>query len=297
MKPVALLGITAAALVAALALSAAYDGREPTVVRVDGLRLACGDMHTHLFLSFDARVTPHDFLATLQRRNNDFVVVTDHNTAIGGDLVKWWGKVAGFPILVITGEEITTSSWHVGALGIRTTVSRWLPLRETIDEIHRQGGIAIVNHPTARYHRNVLPVFEEGRADGYEWVNTAVASVGKQKEVEEFTAILQGLGLYNDTLKIGVSDSHFADGLGEATTCVLVPELTEAEVLKALRERRNAVAWEGRFHAQEPWASRLNADPQALEKIRTDPWRPAPAQAAALGFIGLMAAALFRRRV
>ncbi|MEM3087376.1 MAG: PHP-associated domain-containing protein [Halobacteria archaeon] len=295
MRPVALLGIAAAALAASLALSAAYDGRGPTVVTVDGLRLACGDMHTHLFPSFDARVHPHDFLATLQRRNNDFVVVTDHNTAFGGDLVKWWGGLAGFPILVITGEEVTTASWHVGALGIRTTVSRWLPLNETLEEIRRQGGIAIINHPAARYHRNVLPVFENGKADGYEWVNTAVAFEGKHREVEEFTAILQGLGLYNDTLKIGVSDSHFADGLGEATTCVLVPELTEAEVLKALRERRNAVAWEGRFHAQEPWASKLNANPEALEKIRFD-W-PLPAQAAALVFIALMAAALFLRRV
>lgn len=295
MKPTPLLGITAAALATALALSAAYDGRTPTVVTVDGLRLACGDLHTHEFLSFDARVQPQDFLATLQRRNNDFVVVTDHNTALGGEFVRWWGKVAGFPILVITGEEVTTSSWHVGALGIKSTVSRWLPLNETLDEIHRQGGIAVVNHPSARYHRNVLPVFENGLADGYEWVNTAVAFEGKHREVEEFTAILQGLGLYNGTAKIGVSDSHFADGLGEATTCLLVPELTEAEVMLALREHRGAVAWEGKFHAQEPWASRLNADPGALAKIRFD--RPMPAEAAGLGFIALMGAALFLRRV
>ncbi len=262
---------------------------------MDGLRLACGDMHTHEFLSFDARVHPQDFLATLQRRNNDFVVVTDHNTALGGGLVRWWGQVAGFPVLVITGEEVTTASWHVGALGVKSTISRWLDINDTMDEIHRQGGIAIVNHPSAIYHRNVLPVLESGKADGYEWVNTAVFYEGKHRQVEEFTAILEGLGLYNGTMKIGVSDSHFGDGLGEATTCLLVPELTEAEVLKALREHRGAVAWDGGFHAQEPWATKLNANPEALKKIQFE--RPAAAQAAGLGFIALMGAALFLRRI
>lgn len=295
MRPLLLAGLAGAALATALALSSAYDGKAPTVVTVDDMRLVCGDMHTHEFLSFDARVHPQDFLATLQRRNNDFVVVTDHNTALGGDLVRWWGQAAGFPLLVIRGEEVTTASWHVGALGIKTTVSRWLDLNGTLDEIHRQGGIAVINHPAARYHRNVLPVFENNRTDGYEWVNTAVYFEGKHREVEEFTAILQGLGLYNDTLKIGVSDSHFGDGLGEATTCLLVPELTEAEILKALRERRGAVAWEGKFHAQEPWASKLNANPEVVKKIQFE--RPAAAQAAGLAFIGLMGVALFLRKV
>lgn len=295
MKGVFLFGITAAALGAALALSAAYDGRGPDVVTVDGLRLACGDLHTHEYLSFDARVHPQDFLAAVQRRNNDFVVVTDHNTALGGDLVRWWGALTGSPVLVVTGEEVTTGSWHVGALGIKTTVSRWLDINDTLDEIRRQGGIAVVNHPSAKYHRNVLPVFENGKVDGYEWVNTAVLHEGKHQEVEEFTAILQGLGLYNSTLKIGVSDSHFGDGLGEATTCLLVPQLTEAELLKAMQERRGAVAWDGKFHAQEPWASKLNANPQAVAKIQFE--RPVAAQAAGLGFIALMGAALFLRRV
>lgn len=295
MKPALLPGIAVAALATAFALSAAYEGRGPDVVTVDGLRLACGDMHTHEFLSFDARVHPQDFLATLQRRNNDFVVVTDHNTALGGDLVGWWGSLTGSPIRVIRGEEVTTGSWHVGALGIQTTISRWLDINDTLDEIHRQGGVAIVNHPSAVYHRNVLPVMESGKADGYEWVNTAVYYEGRHKEVEEFTAILQGLGLYNGTLKIGVSDSHFGDGLGEATTCLLVPELTQAEWLKAMREHRGAVAWDGKFHAQEPWASKLNANPQAVAKIQFE--GPVAAQAAALGFIGLMGVALFRRRV
>lgn len=201
----------------------------------------------------------------------------------------------GFPVLVLTGEEITTASWHVNALGIRTTVSRWLDINDTIDEIHRQGGIAMVNHPTKKYWRNIMGVFENSKADAVEWVNTAVVHEGKHGEVEAFLANLSARGLLNRTLKIGTSDSHFADGLGEGATCFLVDDLTEEALKEAMRERRGAVAWDGRFHAQEPWASRLNANPEAVAKIQFE--RPLAAQAAGLAFIGLMGAALVLRRV
>ncbi|MBI4362474.1 MAG: hypothetical protein HY558_04790 [Euryarchaeota archaeon] len=295
MRPLFLVALTAAALLASLALSLAYDTRAPDVVLVDGLRLVCGDQHTHQYLSFDARVHPMDVLYTIRRQNNDFITLTDHNTALGGDLVRAWAGLLGLDTLVITGEEVTTSSWHIGALGIQTTVSRWLTLNETLDEIHRQGGIAVANHPTRKFHQNLLPAFESGKIDGLEWVNTAPYYEGKHPEVQEFIAILESRGLLDRAVKIGTSDSHFADSLGQATTCLLVPRLDRDSVLQAMRERRGAVAWQGKFQAQEPWATRLNQNPEALAKIQFG--RPIPPQAAGLLFLGLMGAALFLRKV
>ena len=49
--------------------------------------------------------------------------------------------------MVIVGQEIFSESFHIIALGINTAIDYKLSTRDTISQIHSQGGIAIAAHP------------------------------------------------------------------------------------------------------------------------------------------------------
>jgi len=73
------------------------------------------------------------------------LALTDHNTMKGMTEAKKTARKYG--ILLIPGEEITTEAGHVLGLGINKAIKPELSLDETIDLIHKQGGIAVAAHP------------------------------------------------------------------------------------------------------------------------------------------------------
>jgi hypothetical protein len=57
-----------------------------------------------------------------------------------------FSRLVGGPI-VLVGEEVVRPSYHLIAAGITTTVSFMQSAADAIDEVHRQGGVAIAAHP------------------------------------------------------------------------------------------------------------------------------------------------------
>ncbi len=49
--------------------------------------------------------------------------------------------------LIIVGQEVWSSKGHIGALGITRKIPNFRSPQETIEEIHRQGGLAVAHHP------------------------------------------------------------------------------------------------------------------------------------------------------
>jgi predicted metal-dependent phosphoesterase TrpH/glycosyltransferase involved in cell wall biosynthesis len=165
------------------------------------------DLHMHTDHSPDC-ATPVDVLIdTAKRRGLGAIAVTDHNEISGA--IEARDRADGLKIIV--SEEVKTAhEGEVIGLFIEEKIPRGMSLKETIDAIHEQGGLAYVPHPFDRLHsvpdyEHLLKVVED--IDILEVFNARVAVRGFNEEAQRFAdkyRVVAGAG----------SDSHVAQGLG-----------------------------------------------------------------------------------
>ena len=111
------------------------------------------ELHCHTTYSHGTKVfydgvnTPEELVAGAKAKGLDAVVITDHNTLFGVNEAARYAKKYG--VLVIKGEEISSRDGDITALGIEEVIRPGLSAEETIDLIHRQGGVAVSVHPFA----------------------------------------------------------------------------------------------------------------------------------------------------
>ncbi|MBL8609368.1 MAG: CehA/McbA family metallohydrolase, partial [Myxococcales bacterium] len=217
--------------------------------------------HAHTSYS-DGTLSPISLVRQAERRGLDVVAVTEHNGVLAGRIARGFSEIVGGPA-VIVGEEVTTGSFHLVALGLERTVSPLQSLPEVVADVHAQGGVAVAAHPVARYHRAFDAV--RGDLDGVEVMHpVAFGSGGPGWRWSDMVAF------YNETspppAAIGSSDYHLATVLGLCRTLVFVEgEPSSASVLAALRARRTVVLGPGgeRF-----------GDPALLALLDREPYEP-----------------------
>ncbi|MGD8237396.1 MAG: hypothetical protein PVH68_02480 [Armatimonadota bacterium] len=113
------------------------------------------DIGVHGIASYDSVANVENMILSAHRSGLRAIVITDHDT-IGGALyaqrvaerLKREGRIRK-DFMVIVGEEITTREGHIYALFIHEHVLQGMTASQTIREIHRQGGLAILTDPTA----------------------------------------------------------------------------------------------------------------------------------------------------
>jgi hypothetical protein len=167
------------------------------------------DLHMHTDHSHDCATPVETLLATARDRGLSAIAVTDHNEISGAHAAAALAEEYG--VKVIVGEEIKTDGQgEVIGLFISEKIARGMTLRETIGEIHRQGGLAYVPHPFDRMHsvpdyEHLLEVVDD--VDALEVFNPRIAIPAFNEEAVRFAAkyrIPGGAG----------SDAHVAKGLG-----------------------------------------------------------------------------------
>jgi hypothetical protein len=104
------------------------------------------DLHIHTTHS-DGAATPAMVVARAVALGLALIAVTDHD-CIDGALEA--SRCDPGRCDVVIGEEVTTREGHVLGLFLTRAVPPGLDVRETIDAIHAQGGIAIPAHPFLR---------------------------------------------------------------------------------------------------------------------------------------------------
>ena len=110
----------------------------------DGILDVCGAIELHSRFSHDG-TTPVQIIARIATATDlDFVIITDHNTLAA----KPQEQSRGRPF-VLVGMEISTSAGHLLAFPVTQEISKDQPVERIIDEIHAQGGLAIVSDPTS----------------------------------------------------------------------------------------------------------------------------------------------------
>ena len=199
-----------------------------------GYRVLAADFHVHSFPLSWATLAPWDTAMEAQRQGLDAIAIVGHNHVCGRTgILACPGALAGGP-LILTGEEIVSAHYHLLAIGIDSTIDWRQSAASAIEEIHRQGGVAIAAHPLAQY----WPAYgaQARRAlDGAEVVHPiAYENGGFAAQLRQF---------YNSAplTAIGDSDYHGLGPIGLCRTYVFTKDETQQGILDALRHGRTVV--------------------------------------------------------
>lgn len=173
------------------------------------------DLHIHTTFS-DGSSSVQEVIKKAISLKLDTIAITDHNEIEGAIKAKEFVQKWGLPLDMIIGEEITTSDGHVVGLFLKERIRPLLTAEATVDEIHRQGGLAVAVHPFSMW----LKLFKCG-------------GVGRLVENLQFDAIesingspLEGFSntytkAFNRKIKLSAvagSDAHTAEAIGQGYT-------------------------------------------------------------------------------
>ncbi len=80
-------------------------------------------------------------------RGLDAIAITDHDVIAGAMEARRRVHDRRLPLAVVPGIEVSSSEGHIGGLFVMRKFPEDLSAAETVDLIHRAGGIAVAHHP------------------------------------------------------------------------------------------------------------------------------------------------------
>lgn len=178
------------------------------------------DLHVHTVDSKDAYTRREWIAKIIHAKGLDGVAITEHD--------------AFFPkpiegIVVIPGIEVSSLDGHVIGLGVTETIRQDLTADETIDQIHAQGGVAIIPHPHDPVSPRVVLGRLRSRPDAVETLNSDALLFGYNRWMSERKASSMGLPM------VGGSDSHVPATIGDGYTLIDSDALRIDSILAAIR--------------------------------------------------------------
>jgi hypothetical protein len=210
--------------------------------------LSKADLHIHTSLS-DGKPSVEEVLDWVHSHTDlSVIAITDHDEIEGGYIAQKIVKEKGYDIEIVIGEEVTAKEGHVLGLFIKEKVKPGMTARETIQEIHKQGGLAVAAHP---FFQTRLRSPLSSRIDGV----GAIALIKESFDALEvanatpfFTAVKEGqkAKYLNRKLlqlaELGGSDSHTKEAVGVAAT---IFEGTSAKDLRQSIEKKETGVYRG----------------------------------------------------
>lgn len=226
-----------------------------------------GDLHVHTHHSHDVCADPtrceepHTYgfsvgqqIDHAEARGLDYLALTDHNT------VETFAdeEYESAELTLLRGYEHSLAKGHGGIFGVDRVYDRATDtdgrMRALVDEVHRDGGVGVANHPRT----NISATWEYGGPVGMDAVE--VWSIGWYLREEVFQGLSsqnhEALALYDEYLSaghrlaaVGGSDNHWvatswAQGPGQPTTWIHAPGGDEAALLEGIRRNRTFVSWD-----------------------------------------------------
>ena len=200
-----------------------------------------GDFHVHATPG-DGALPVWEIQREAARRGLDVIAITNHDGNLALRIAQASGLLKPYPI-VIPGQEVTASNFHLAAIGVLTVVSPRLPLRAAIDAIHAQGGVAIAAHPV---RRSWLDDDHDGLSglDGVEVGHPSILD-GAYRGLEMVEFFRRVQNLKTKIAPIGSTDFHVGAPLGLCRTYVIVNEVSTAGVLDAIRRGHTVASGPG----------------------------------------------------
>lgn len=200
------------------------------------------DLHIHTLAS-DGVSSVADVLARAEELELDVIAITDHERIDAAKAAREMARARGLRVQVLVGEEVSTRGGHLIGLFLEERIRPWQSLRDSIAQVHEQGGIAIVAHPLVPYplcarggaiRRLLADDDARVRPDAIEVFNPTTAASRWGRRVPDFAA---GLG----ATAVAGSDAHRSADVGTALTTY--PGHSVDDLRKAILD--GATAWQG----------------------------------------------------
>ena len=138
------------------------------------------DTHVHTYYSgvsnykvlrFPESIIKPEVQVERARKNGmNVLCITDHDAVKGAFEAQKYAKKYD-DIDVVVGEEVTSADGEVLAYWINELVPPGLPIEETLDIIHEQGGLAVAPHPFSFYVPCLRDRIFDLNLDGIEVIN------------------------------------------------------------------------------------------------------------------------------
>lgn len=179
------------------------------------------DLHLHSSHS-DGMAGVDELLQHVEHRTDlNVIAVTDHDTLTGALAAREKASRRNYRFDVVMGMEVTTIEGHLLALFIEKPVQCLRPVEQTVEEVHKLGGLCIIPHPFTwltrglglRHIRRVMTRVHTGvHFDGIEVTNNTPAgrqgaSRARRMNDDEFALA-----------EVGGSDAHFLSCVGAGFT-------------------------------------------------------------------------------
>ena len=197
------------------------------------------ELHCHTTAS-DGVVTPEQLVEIADHLEIDVLAVTDHDTMDGALRARDYALSTDARVEVIVGMEVTTRRQdHIVGLFLERTVRIFRSVPDTVDDIHAQGGLAVVAHPFLGLPSSISPdrlrdALRRCRFDGIEAENPYMREGARGRLAAFLQDQGEGVGA-----KVGASDAHFGD-LAKAVT--LFEGRGAADLRRAVEERATVPA-------------------------------------------------------
>jgi hypothetical protein len=225
-------------------------------------RVLAADFHVHSFPLSWATLAPWDTVLEAQRQGLDAIAITCHNHVWVAEVGRWFSHLIGGPTILV-GEEIVTPTYHLLAIGIDHTIDWRQPAAAAIDEVHRQGGVAIAAHPLVKYW-TAFDSNAMSKLDGSEVLHP-LAYVWPLAYVQ-----FQQFYARRRLTAIGDSDYHGLGPLGMCHTYVFARDDSPSAIVDALRAGHTVVYdHDGRSYG-DPELIRLASQDQRFNPHQSD---------------------------
>ncbi|MCD7782058.1 MAG: PHP domain-containing protein [Methanosphaera sp.] len=187
------------------------------------------DTHIHSQYSKDSITPLEDIVKYSQKIGLGAIAITDHDEIEGTWAVR---KLEHEGLLLIPGEEVSSTKGHIVALGITDYIKPLQTPEETIDAIHDNAGIAIAAHPYSYYRSGLGSITRDLDIDAIETKNSRfIFGVSNY--------LSNNLSIEKDIPPIGASDAHFIEGIGSCYT--EIPDASDVDqILKYIKKNKTS---------------------------------------------------------
>lgn len=219
--------------VSLLAGTLSDSARNNPPLLLGGYRVLAVDFHVHSFPLSWATLAPWDTVLEAQRQGLDAIAMTGHNHVWVAKVGNWFSHLIGGPTILV-GEEIVAPSYHMLAVGIDHTIDWRDSAAAAIDEVHRQGGVAIAAHPLTKYWA-AFDADAMSKLDGSEVLHPlAYVRPPAYAQFQQFYA-------RGHFAAIGDSDYHGLGLMGVCRTFVFARDNSPSAILDAVRAGHTVV--------------------------------------------------------